>query len=67
MLFSNAQFQYTGDGTGDITLRIRSNVANSGHFAGAIDNLTISTVAKPGTSAMHLRFHSTDCNLPYAS
>jgi PEP-CTERM motif len=54
MNFSNGQFQYTGDGTGDITLRIRSNVANSGHFAGAIDNLTINTVPEPGTSAIFL-------------
>lgn len=54
MVFSNGQFQYTGDGTGDITLRIRSNAANSGHFAGAIDNLTVTAVPEPGTCAIFL-------------
>lgn len=53
MSFSNAQFQYIGDGTGDITVSIGSTL-RGGHFAGAIDNLTITSVPEPETYALFL-------------
>ena len=36
-----ASFQYTGDGTGDIYLRIGPSNPNVGRFGGAIDNLSL--------------------------
>ena len=35
-------FEYTGDGSGDVRLRIGPSAFNSGHFGGAIDNLAVS-------------------------
>jgi hypothetical protein len=37
-------FEYTGDGSGDIRLRIGPSAPGSGHFAGAIDNVSLSVV-----------------------
>jgi hypothetical protein len=39
--FKLAGFSYVGDGSGDVTLRIRSANQSSGTFAGAIDDLNI--------------------------
>lgn len=38
-------FQYTGDGTGDVHLRIGPSAPGSGHFGGAIDNVSLAAVA----------------------
>jgi len=54
MVFSSGGFLYTGDGTGDISVKIGPPVDNS-VFDGAIDNLTISTTSSvpgPGTVAL---------------
>lgn len=52
MQFSQAQFQYTGNGSGDIRIRVSS--ANPGvyHFGGAIDDLSVSTVPEPASLAL---------------
>jgi hypothetical protein len=39
--FVSDAFQYTGDGSGDIRLRVGPLNFGSGHFAGAIDNLKL--------------------------
>ena len=42
MTFSAAGFQYNGDGSGNVRLRIRpSGPMDSGHFQGAIDNIMV--------------------------
>jgi len=45
--FSSAGFSYTGDGSGDVRVRIGPAVANDGRFNGAIDNFSISAVPLP--------------------
>jgi len=51
MKFSSGDFQYTGDGTGNVRLRIGPNgPMPSGRFAGAIDNVTVSAVHEPGSA-----------------
>lgn len=40
-------FDYLGDGTGDVRFRIGPSNFNSGHFGGAIDNLSLSAVPEP--------------------
>jgi hypothetical protein len=40
-VLSPGSFQYTGDGSGDIRLRIGPSNFNSGTFGGAIDNVTL--------------------------
>ena len=47
---SSGSFEYTGDGTGDIRLRIGPSAPGSGHFGGAIDNVSVS-IADPGGEA----------------
>lgn len=42
-------FQYVGDGSGDVRLRIGPSNFNSGTFNGAIDNLTLSAVPEPSS------------------
>jgi len=50
-------FQYVGDGTGDIRLRIGPSNPGSGHFGGAIDNLSLSSAAVvPEPSSFALAF-----------
>lgn len=43
LVLAPGQFQYTGDGSGDIRLRVGPSAYNSGRFAGAIDNFVVST------------------------
>ncbi len=38
-------FEYTGDGSGDVRFRVGPSNFNSGRFGGAIDNLTLSSLA----------------------
>ena len=50
-------FQYTGDGTGDVRLRIGPSNPGSGRFGGAIDNLYLSVqpegdIPEPATMAL---------------
>lgn len=47
-------FTYTGDGSGDVRIRIGTNTAGAEHFGGAIDNLSVSAVPEPGTLALAL-------------
>lgn len=42
--FSQASFDYIGNGTGDVRLRI-SDVQNNNRFGGAVDNISVNTVA----------------------
>lgn len=42
-----ASFSYTGDGTGDVRLRVGPSAFNSGRFGGAIDNLSLTQVPEP--------------------
>ena len=42
IVFAADSFQYTGDGNGDIRLRIGPSAFGSGRFGGAIDNLQVS-------------------------
>lgn len=50
MAFSSAEFSYTGDGIdGNVRIEIAAADPNSGHFAGAIDNLSVSTVPEPAS------------------
>lgn len=42
--FQQASFDYIGNGTGDVRLRI-SDVQNNNRFAGAVDNLSVSAAA----------------------
>ena len=41
-------FQYTGDGSGDIRLKVGPSNFGSGHFGGAVDNLVLTTAALVG-------------------
>ncbi len=41
---SPGSFQYVGDGTGEVRIRIGPSALNSGRFGGAIDNLTVTEV-----------------------
>ncbi len=48
-------FTYTGDGTGDVRVRIRSLASvdtDNWNFVGAIDNLSISSIPEPATGAI---------------
>lgn len=45
MDFTTESFTYTGDGTGDIRLRLGPSVAGSGRFNGAFDNVVLSNPA----------------------
>ena len=45
IVFAADSFQYTGDGSGDIRLRIGPSAFGSGRFGGAIDNLQVSVDA----------------------
>lgn len=52
-----ALFSYTGDGTGDIYLRIGPSSPGAGRFGGAIDNLLLSSAAVvPEPSSFALAF-----------
>ena len=43
-------FEYVGDGSGDVRLRIGPSAFNSGRFGGTIDNISVSnTVPEPST------------------
>ncbi|MEX2186986.1 MAG: PEP-CTERM sorting domain-containing protein [Pirellulales bacterium] len=42
-------FQYTGDGSGDVRLRVGPSNFNSGTFNGAIDNLSVTAVPEPSS------------------
>jgi hypothetical protein len=42
-------FQYTGDGSGDVRLRIGPSAFGSGRFGGAIDNVSLSAVPEPSS------------------
>jgi len=52
MVFSNDGFTYLGDGTGVVRLRISSANPGNDLFAGAIDNLQVSTVPEPSSLAL---------------
>lgn len=54
MAFSNVNFQYTGDGSGDIRLRVRALIGNDVYFGGAIDNLTLSSNPAPEPASLAL-------------
>ena len=41
------RFEYTGDGSGELRLRIRPVNPNVARFAGAIDDLTVHAIAEP--------------------
>lgn len=45
-------FNYTGDGTGVVSLRVESLLANDDRFGGAIDNLTINSIPEPNSVAL---------------
>ena len=45
VVFVADSFQYTGDGSGDIRLRIGPSAFGSGRFVGSIDNLEVSLLA----------------------
>lgn len=49
-----AGFSYTGDGTGDVRLRVGPSAFNSGRFGGAIDNLSLSQVPEPSAFLLAL-------------
>lgn len=49
-----AGFSYTGDGTGDVRLRVGPSAFNSGRFGGAIDDLTLSQVPEPSACVLAL-------------
>jgi hypothetical protein len=56
MAFSQANLQYTGDGSGDIRLQVRYSAENN-RFSGAVDNLSLSSgaptsVPEPSTLAI---------------
>ena len=64
-------FDYVGDGSGDIRLRIGPSSPGSGRFAGTIDRVSIAAsdatpfritqvVRDPGTSAVTITFDSVD-------
>ena len=62
-------FQYTGDGSGDIKLRIGPSAFNSGRFGGAIDNLEVTTAAPvfegyATNPAVHVAGHEIAPNFP---
>jgi hypothetical protein len=42
----HAKFSYTGDGSGDVRIRMTSATPGSGRFGGALDDLTITTDGK---------------------
>ncbi len=45
--FAPFNFQYAGDGSGPVRLRVSPLVPASGHFAGAIDNVVVQQVTVP--------------------
>jgi len=45
--FTPFSFEYTGDGSGDVWVRVGPLVFGSGHFGGAIDNLRVATDVVP--------------------
>jgi len=49
-----ASFSYTGDGTGEVRLRVGPSAFNSGRFGGAIDNLTLTQVPEPSACLLAL-------------
>ena len=53
MAFSSAGFTYTGDGTGDVRLRIGPSAGNQ-RFDGAIDNLALSALSVPEASTVSI-------------
>ena len=60
MLFGSDSFQYIGDGSGDVRLRIGPNTAGDGHFQGSIDNIVVNfadagiNVPEPATATLAL-------------
>ena len=49
MTFTAASFEYKGDGSGNVRLRIGpAKTVNSGRFQGAIDNIIVRDVASEG-------------------
>jgi hypothetical protein len=46
--FVNGSFTYVGTGTGNVLIRISDTLVDN-RFAGAIDNLSVSTVPEPGS------------------
>ena len=59
---SSGSFEYTGDGTGDIRLRIGPSAPGSGHFGGAIDNVSVSVASPPIFTADFNDFTAPDGN-----
>ncbi len=66
---AGGSFEYTGDGTGDVRLRIGPSSFNSGRFGGTIDNVSIAPVnaapldftsisRNPATGAVTFSFNS---------
>ena len=66
---AGGSFQYTGDGSGDVRLRIGPSSPNSGRFGGTIDNVSIAPVnvapldftsisRNPATGAFTFSFNS---------
>ncbi len=45
-------FQYVGDGSGDVRLRIGPSAFGSGRFGGTIDNVRLSVVPEPSSVAL---------------
>jgi hypothetical protein len=56
MNFTSSNFTYVGDGSGDVRLRIgpSADTLNMAHFAGAINNLQVSTTDVPEPSIIAL-------------
>ncbi|MCF7730781.1 MAG: lamin tail domain-containing protein [Akkermansiaceae bacterium] len=69
VVFVGDSFQYTGDGSGDVRLRIGPSAFNSGRFGGAIDHLEV-LVATPifkgyaTNPAVHVAGHEIVPNFP---